>query len=176
MIAVEADWPDCATINDYIHGISIRDPLSNFTRFPIWMWKNEVMGEFTEWMKHWNSSHTSDQVRFYGLDVYSLQKYAKIRNHRSTEEVVKYLQSVDPSAASKAKSLYSCFERFHDDPLMYSLSIKLGLDKVSIVIYSSRDVSMKLHLLCTIYLKSNWKRCGMIRYDQSVNNSSSLLK
>ena len=77
MIAVEADWPDCATINDYIHGINIRDPLSNFTRFPIWMWKNEVMSSFTEWMKHWNSSHTGDQVTFYGLDVYSLQKYAQ---------------------------------------------------------------------------------------------------
>lgn len=51
---------------------------------------------------------------------------------RSTEEVLKYLESVDPSAASKAKSLYKCFDKFHDDPLMYSLSLKLGLEKVSL--------------------------------------------
>lgn len=77
MIAVEADWPDCATLNQYIHDgkSGINDPLSNFTRFPVWMWRNEVMSEFSEWMKYWNSRH-EDDINFYGMDVYSLQKYA----------------------------------------------------------------------------------------------------
>jgi erythromycin esterase-like protein len=76
MIAVEADWPDCATVNKYIHnGKSIiRDPLANFTRFPVWMWRNEVMQSFSEWMKDWNSRNQDDDLNFYGLDVYSLQK------------------------------------------------------------------------------------------------------
>ena len=77
MIAVEADWPDCVTINQYVHGSSPpgTDPLQNFTRFPQWMWKNEIMSAFSEWMKDWNSINTPDDVGIFGLDLYSLQKY-----------------------------------------------------------------------------------------------------
>ena len=77
MIAVEADWPDCVTINHFIHGQDINDPLLGFTRFPEWMWKNQTMRTFTEWMKDWNIANAY-ALDFYGLDVYSLQKYIRV--------------------------------------------------------------------------------------------------
>jgi hypothetical protein len=82
--------------------------------------------------------------------------------YRSTEEVVKYLTLVDPSAGLKAKNLYSCFERFHNDPLEYSLSVKLGLLEVKILFQikgCQHEAAFVMHHLFK-------KQPGSIRDDQ----------
>ncbi len=56
VIAVEADWPDAAHINHFIHGTS-PDPLlvsAPFSRFPTWMWANHSVLEFMHWLKAHN--------------------------------------------------------------------------------------------------------------------------
>jgi protein-L-isoaspartate(D-aspartate) O-methyltransferase len=70
--AVEADWPDAAHIDHYIHGTA-PDPLlesTPFSRFPTWMWANHSVLEFTRWLKAHNDKVGSPekQVGFYGLD------------------------------------------------------------------------------------------------------------
>jgi erythromycin esterase-like protein len=51
-ISVEADWPDGSAIHRYIHGsLGLEDAFNAFTRFPKWMWRNEVMLEFSQWLK-----------------------------------------------------------------------------------------------------------------------------
>ena len=47
-------------------------------------------------------THRQRQSGFYGLDLYSL--------HRSMQEVVGFLDNVDPPAAARARSRYSCFD------------------------------------------------------------------
>jgi len=115
VIAVEADWPDAAHINHYIHGAA-PDPLlesTPFSRFPTWMWANDSVLEFTRWLKVHNEKLAApqQQVGFYGLDLYSL--------YSSIEVVLNYLEKVDPETAQVARVRYGCLMPWADDPGMY---------------------------------------------------------
>ncbi|WP_366942971.1 erythromycin esterase family protein [uncultured Cocleimonas sp.] len=115
-VAVEADWPDAAHINQYIHGIE-SDPLLEskpFSRFPTWMWANHSVLEFSHWLKNHNDNLDSvnEKVSFYGLDLYSL--------FSSIEAVLGYLDKVDPATAEVARTRYGCLMPWSDDLGMYS--------------------------------------------------------
>ncbi len=107
-VAVEADWPDAYRVNRYVMGLSKdRDAdtaLSDFRRFPAWMWRNHDVLQFVQWMRARNDAqtHQATKVRFYGLDLYSLRA--------SMEAVIAYLDRVDPVEASRARERYSCFD------------------------------------------------------------------
>jgi erythromycin esterase-like protein len=117
-VAVEADWPDAYRVNCYVRGqsedVSGEQALSDFRRFPTWMWRNTVVQEFVEWLRRWNDSLPAGaaKVGFYGLDLYSL--------YRSMEAVVEYLEQVDLEAAARARERYRCFEQFGRDPQIYA--------------------------------------------------------
>src|SRR6185295_3596889 len=53
-VAVEADWPDAYRVNRYVHGSgqdrSPEQALSDFRRFPSWMWRNRDVAEFVDWL------------------------------------------------------------------------------------------------------------------------------
>ena len=101
-VAVEADWPDAYRVNRYVMGQSAdRDAnaaLSDFRRFPAWMWRNRDVLTFVEWLRARNDAHVNaiTKVRFYGLDLYSLRA--------SIEAVVDYLDHVDPDEANRARA------------------------------------------------------------------------
>src|SRR3954462_15715395 len=57
IVAVEADWPDAATIDRQVR---LRDEASApgaraFERFPTWMWRNREFAEFVGWMRRHNA-------------------------------------------------------------------------------------------------------------------------
>lgn len=115
IVAVEADWPDAAHMDHYIHGTE-PDPLLEskpFSRFPTWMWANHSVLEFSHWLKAYNDKMDSadKQVGFYGLDLYSL--------FSSIEAVLSYLEKVDPETAQVARVRYGCLMPWADDPGMY---------------------------------------------------------
>ncbi|MBK5231278.1 MAG: erythromycin esterase family protein, partial [Thermoleophilia bacterium] len=93
-VAVEGDWPDAARIDNWIRGAAggasraeARRLLSQLDRWPTWMWANEQVAELVEWMARYNSGRPPfEQVRFHGLDVYSLYK--------SISAVIQYLRCV----------------------------------------------------------------------------------
>lgn len=93
-VAVEADWPDAYRVNRYVRGGSddgsAQEALGDFQRFPKWMWRNEDVQNFVEWLRDHNGRHPGKEVGFYGLDLYSL--------HRSMRAVIEYLEGVDPEA------------------------------------------------------------------------------
>ena len=115
-VAAEADWPDAYRVNRYVQGITdsvqpdddAEQALRGFQRFPAWMWRNTVMRDFIGWLR-WHNGRCSAEGRrrtgFYGLDLYSL--------HRSMQEVIGYLDTVDPPAAARARARYACFD--HSD-------------------------------------------------------------
>jgi len=78
-VAVEADWPDAYRVNRYVMGLSHDDDadaaLSDFRRFPAWMWRNQDVLAFVEWLRARNDAHghPATKARFYGLDLYSLR-------------------------------------------------------------------------------------------------------
>jgi len=97
IVAVEADWPDASRIDRYVRhlapAISARQ---GFERFPTWMWRNQEVLAFLDWLRHRNESLPAERrTAFRGLDVYSLGA--------SIEAVLAYLDKVDPNAASGAR-------------------------------------------------------------------------
>ncbi len=123
-VAVEADWPDAYRINRYVRGrgsdIDAADALGGFHRFPQWMWRNADVLDFVGWLRaHNDGVRPSDQIGFYGLDLYSL--------HASIAAVLGYLRLVDPQAAQRAQQRYGCFDRFGDDPQTYGYATSAGL-------------------------------------------------
>src|SRR5689334_20987441 len=116
-VAVEADWPDAYRVNRYVRGASddvdAEEALSEFRRFPRWMWRNTDVVDFVEWLRTHNDTVSSGgrKAGFYGLDLYSL--------HASMKAVIQYLERVDPDAAGRARARYACFDHFGPDPQIY---------------------------------------------------------
>src|SRR3954471_17171532 len=73
IVAVEGDWPDCATIDRYVRHQAPRDfEFTAFDRFPRWMWRNREVDEFVRWMRGHNASREHERMcAFYGLDLYN---------------------------------------------------------------------------------------------------------
>jgi erythromycin esterase-like protein len=124
IVAVEADWPDAYRANRWVR-LASHDPdastaLGGFTRFPRWMWRNDVVVSFLQWLRSLNADRAASQrAGFYGLDLYSL--------HASMEAVLRYLSTVDPAAARRARERYGCFEHLGTDAQGYGYAATLGL-------------------------------------------------
>jgi erythromycin esterase-like protein len=124
IVAVEADWPDAYRANRWARLLgddeTAEQALSDFTRFPRWMWRNREVVRFLRWLRGHNTDRAlSTRVGFYGLDLYSL--------HRSIAAVIEYLETVDPAAASLARDRYGCFDIFGEDPQTYGYATSARL-------------------------------------------------
>jgi erythromycin esterase-like protein len=116
VVAVEADWPDADRVNRFVMGQSDdpdgRAALSDFERFPAWMWRNTEVVEFVEWMRGWNSMRTAPAHRaLLRADLYSLRA--------SIEAVIRYLDEVDPEEGRRARERYACFDHVGADGQAY---------------------------------------------------------
>ena len=124
-VAAEADWPDAYRVNRYVRGRSddatAEEALRGFERFPTWMWRNAVILDFVGWLREHNDRVGKDErakAGFYGLDLYSL--------YRSIEEVITYLERVDPLAAARARERYSCFDHYRGEAQDYGFAAAFG--------------------------------------------------
>src|SRR5439155_18507778 len=95
--------------------------LRGFERFPAWMWRNTAVLDFAGWLREHNDRSGRDErakAGFYGLDLYSL--------YRSVDEVISYLERIDPAAAARARERYACFDHFSDDAQRYGYAAAFG--------------------------------------------------
>jgi erythromycin esterase-like protein len=125
-VCIEGDWPDAYRVNRYVRGagddLEAVDSLGGFKRFPTWMWRNADVLDFVGWLREYNdfcNTSLHPKVGFYGLDLYSM--YASI------EEVLRYLDRVDPAAAAQARQHYACLEAFSEHPERYGFAVGSGL-------------------------------------------------
>ena len=124
-VAIEGDWPDALKVDRYVRGTSedasAADALAGFRKFPTWMWRNEAVSTFVDWLRGHNAHRlTEERAGFYGIDLYSL--------HASVAAVLSFLADVDPPAAERARARYSCLDHARTDPQQYGLHAPLGLD------------------------------------------------
>lgn len=126
-VAVEADWPDAYRINRFVTGRSddadANAALSGFERFPAWMWRNEEVHTFVNWLRDYNEAAAPARpcrqpVGFYGLDLYSMTT--------SMQAVLSYLDQIDPEEAAAARGRYGCFGQFIGNPQAYGHAIASG--------------------------------------------------
>ncbi len=113
IVAVEADWPDAATIDRYVRHRPVRGEAEPaFERFPTWMWRNTDVQAFTGWLHAHNAKQEPERrAGFYGLDLYNL--------NGSIRAVIDYLDRVDPEAAAIARERYGCLTPWRNDPATY---------------------------------------------------------
>jgi len=141
-VAVEADWPDAYRANCWVRGASgdgsAGEALSDFERFPTWMWRNRDVEHFLDWLRDHNDSRGSDgePVGFYGLDLYSL--------HASMRAVVDYLDRVDADAAARARARYACFDQVGGDPQAYAFANEPCEDEVVAQLIELRERAAEL--------------------------------
>jgi protein-L-isoaspartate(D-aspartate) O-methyltransferase len=120
LIAIEGDWPDAARVDHYVRHLEYPpSEWTAFARFPTWMWRNNEVRDFVNWLREHNAA-TKHQARvaFHGLDLYSL--YVSIRS------VLNYLDQVDPDAAKVARQRYGCLTPWQGDPATYGHAALTG--------------------------------------------------
>ncbi|HEX9954728.1 MAG TPA: protein-L-isoaspartate(D-aspartate) O-methyltransferase [Allosphingosinicella sp.] len=113
IVAVEADWPDAASIDRYVrHRPHRAGEEAAFQRFPTWMWRNREVDEFVRWLRGHNAGKAlGEMAGFYGLDLYNLSG--------SIRAVIDFLETADPEAAKVARERYGCLQPWRDDPAAY---------------------------------------------------------
>ncbi|KAK4152017.1 erythromycin esterase type II [Chaetomidium leptoderma] len=148
IVAVEADWPDAEAVDRYVRHRPSPDPGPGpspgssegegegeegeeettthkgqaFKRFPTWMWRNQEVQGFVEWLRGTNKNKEEEAaaagtgagaVGFYGLDLYSLAA--------SMRAVIAYLERVDHEMAEVTRQRYSRMMVWAEDPHEYGL-------------------------------------------------------
>jgi protein-L-isoaspartate(D-aspartate) O-methyltransferase len=119
-VAIEGDWPDAARVDHYVRHLEYPpSEWTAFARFPTWMWRNNEVRAFVDWLRAHNAPLKPDnRVAFHGLDLYSL--YDSIR------AVLKYLDEVDPVTARVARERYGCLTPWQSDPATYGHAALTG--------------------------------------------------
>ncbi len=117
-VSVEGDWPACQKVNNYVIGKHQADAyqiLTQFSRWPTWMWANVEVLWFIEWLKNFNrQNHTAKG--FHGLDVYSF--------YESIEQVISLLRQIDPELSLLAQKKYGCLDPYRHDEISYARSLR----------------------------------------------------
>ena len=119
-VAIEGDWPDVARLDHYVRHFEYPpSEWTAFARFPTWMWRNNEVRSFVDWLHAHNAERAPpERVAIYGLDLYSL--YTSIRS------VLKYLDEVDPDSARIARQRYGCLTPWQADPATYGHAALTG--------------------------------------------------
>ena len=119
-VAIEGDWPDAARIDHYVRHFEYQpSEWTAFARFPTWMWRNEEVRSFVEWLRRHNAElEPAERTAFHGLDLYSM--------HNSIRAVLDYLDDVDPHAAQIARERYGCLTPWQSDPATYGRAALTG--------------------------------------------------
>jgi protein-L-isoaspartate(D-aspartate) O-methyltransferase len=120
-VAVEADWPDAARVDQYVHHAPARqEQWKAFARFPTWMWRNHEVLELVEWLRALNAEMRDPGhcASFHGLYLYSL--------FTSINAVINYLGGVDPAMAAVARRRYASLSPWEHDPAAYGQAVLTG--------------------------------------------------
>ncbi|KAI1858832.1 uncharacterized protein JN550_012394 [Neoarthrinium moseri] len=133
IVAVEADWPDAESVDRYVRRRQGPGPVGDvepasesrrkgrepaFMRFPTWMWRNQEVQQFVEWLRDFNDGRdVHDAVSFNGLDLYSLGT--------SMAAIIEYLDHIDPQMAEIARERYGQLMLWAEDPHEYGYEIAM---------------------------------------------------
>ncbi|MRX72907.1 erythromycin esterase family protein [Bacillus lacus] len=120
VVGIEGDWPSSQAVNEYVkeknpHYCKAKEALSEFKRWPSWMWANEEMISLIEWMREKNlEKHFHERTGFYGLDVYSLWE--------SLEKIYDYIEKTGRGDVEALRKVFECFDPFQQDNEKYAIS------------------------------------------------------
>ncbi len=103
VVAIEAGWSESRSIDHYIR-TGQGNPAELLAGLHFWTWNTQEILDMVVWMqKHNENPGTAPQLSFFGYDI----QYPST----AMDEVVAYVQRVDPAAVEYVDSLY---EPFHE--------------------------------------------------------------
>ena len=119
-VVIEADWTQVNRVNRYIRSegkdTGAEKALSDFDRFPRWMWRNSEFRDFVDSLRTINArSDLTKPVSIYGMDLYGWSD--------SAAATIDYFNRVDAEAARRARKRYGCFSRFRSASQLYGLEV-----------------------------------------------------
>uniref|UniRef100_A0A6C0JBP7 Erythromycin esterase n=1 Tax=viral metagenome TaxID=1070528 RepID=A0A6C0JBP7_9ZZZZ len=105
IVLLEAEWPDIYRVNKYINkqnnDQTAKESLSNINKFPLWMWKNNIIEDLIEWLRKYNiimKERQNKPAYIFGMDC---QQFLKSYN-----DLKKYLDEIDPQFSLYLKRLF----------------------------------------------------------------------
>ena len=111
IFAIEATWPESNLVNDYVQ-TGIGDPARLLAGLYFWTWNTQEVLDMILWMRRHNQNPGSaPKVSFYGFDM----QYPKM----AMDNVIAYLQKIDPPSARRADSLYSFYRPYQTNQSGY---------------------------------------------------------
>jgi erythromycin esterase len=106
--AIEATLPESNRVNDYVH-TGEGDPEVLLSGLYFWTWNTREVLDMILWMREHNQDPGSGpSVSFLGFDM----QYPGMAIH----EVITFLETVDPTAATLATAKYACMLSFSNGP------------------------------------------------------------
>ena len=105
--AIEATWPESNLVNDYVLN-GEGDPASLLAGLYFWTWNTQEVLDQILWMRRHNENPgDAPRVKFFGFDMqFPLM---------AIDNVVSYLEAVDPDFAITASEEYDCYRRSWND-------------------------------------------------------------
>ena len=101
--AIEATWPESNLVNDYVL-TGEGDPVRLLAGLYFWTWNTQEVLDQILWMRRHNENPgDAPRVKFFGFDMQFPQM--------AIDNVVSYLEAVDPDYAITASEKYDCYRR-----------------------------------------------------------------
>jgi len=129
-VLCEGDFEPFWHLNKFVGGCETRctlaasqSEMSNvldvfLERFPVWMWRNDIMKDFCLWLHHFNKSRDS-KVQLLGLDIFGM--------FQSMDQVIHFLAVANETAlADSAGQQYSTLNSYRPEPKGYSIAYENG--------------------------------------------------
>ena len=121
LVAIEGDWPDAARVDHYVRHLEYPpSEWTAFARFPTWMWRNEEVRAFVDWLRAHNAPLKPEPIA--SLFMGSICTASTIQSAPFS----KYLDEVDPSTARVARERYGCLTPWQSDPATYGHAALTG--------------------------------------------------
>ena len=116
----KADWPDAYRVNRYVMGMSA-DPnaeaaLEGFRRFPTWMWRNQDVLGFVQWLRARNDAQFHPASRPGSTDLTST--VCEPRSRRSSRTSTGSIRQ-----RPKGTRRYSCFDHVGAEGQAYGYAV-----------------------------------------------------
>lgn len=125
VLVLEAEWDSARLVDAYIRGLlppetGARQMLAAaFTHWPQWVWANEEMVEFVQYLKEFNRRETPERmVRCYGMDM-----------QFSIRGSLEFLAGRWPEGSPlrrKLRNLHDWWQPYLDEPIAYSKAYAEG--------------------------------------------------
>jgi protein-L-isoaspartate(D-aspartate) O-methyltransferase len=157
-VAIEGDWPDVARLDHYVRHFEYPpSEWTAFARFPTWMWRNNEVRSFVDWLHSFNAGRMAgERIAIYGLDLYSL--------YTSIGLVLKYLDEVDPDSARIGRQRYGCLTPWQADPATYGHAALTGA-------YRTCEKEVVLMLQDILHKRSDYAAHDGERFMDAVQNA-----